>query len=142
MNYLYLYYANGYVPLVSCVLLKLPGDKNDAMQWYQKGIHELESGLAVQSMGASPEDKEKIIRLQAKMQRNLEMAKERLAVLRQCCCLLGLWLCSVFVDLLTTNNLKLVTWFVLDCVFVIFSVCLFVRCACLMNCSEDLILSK
>ena len=41
----------------------------------------LERGVQVSTMGSSPEDKEGILRIQAKMNKNLEMARERVKVL-------------------------------------------------------------
>ena len=57
------------------------GDKLEAVTWYVKGISVLEKGIQVPISGATPEDKEKITRLQAKMIKNLEMARERLKIL-------------------------------------------------------------
>ena len=51
------------------------------MTWYVKGISVLERAINVPSTGASSSDKEAIIRIQTKMMKSLEMAKERLQVL-------------------------------------------------------------
>ena len=56
----------------------IAGDKEEALGWYLKGVAVLEKGVKVSTMGASPKDKENIIRIQAKMMKNLEMAKERI----------------------------------------------------------------
>uniref|UniRef100_A0A665WB50 microtubule-severing ATPase n=1 Tax=Echeneis naucrates TaxID=173247 RepID=A0A665WB50_ECHNA len=62
------------------------GEKEEAVQWYKKGIAELEKGIAVEITG---QDRAK--RLQDKMVKNLTMAKDRLALLGnlstedQCC---------------------------------------------------------
>ncbi|XP_076816246.1 spastin-like [Clavelina lepadiformis] len=53
------------------------GKKEDALMWYDKGISMLEKGINVPKMGASVDDKTKIIRIQTKMMKNLQMAKER-----------------------------------------------------------------
>lgn len=53
-------------------------NKQDAVEWYLKGIEQLELGLREKCMGASQEDKQKATRLQSKMQNNLTMARERL----------------------------------------------------------------
>ncbi|XP_061766574.1 spastin [Nerophis ophidion] len=56
------------------------GEKEEALQWYKKGIVELESGIAVTIMGQG-EQYERAKRLQDKMITNLTMAKDRLALL-------------------------------------------------------------
>ncbi|XP_077438844.1 spastin [Vanacampus margaritifer] len=56
------------------------GDKEEALQWYKKGIVELESGIAVTITGQG-EQYERAKRLQDKMITNLTMAKDRLALL-------------------------------------------------------------
>ncbi|XP_070833488.1 spastin-like isoform X2 [Chaetodon trifascialis] len=53
------------------------GDKQQAVGWYQRGIAELEEGIAVQVSG-SGEKYERDRRLQSKMTANLLMAKDRL----------------------------------------------------------------
>lgn len=53
------------------------GDKQQAVRWYQRGITELEKGIAIQISG-SGEKYERDQRLQNKMTTNLIMAKERL----------------------------------------------------------------
>ncbi|KAK5853786.1 hypothetical protein PBY51_014912 [Eleginops maclovinus] len=56
------------------------GAKEEAVQWYKKGISELESGIAVEITGQG-EQYDRAKRLQDKMVTNLNMAKERLALL-------------------------------------------------------------
>ncbi|XP_041108838.1 spastin-like isoform X2 [Polyodon spathula] len=56
------------------------GHKEQAVQWYKKGIAELEKGIAVQVTGQG-EQYERARRLQAKMTTNLIMAKDRLELL-------------------------------------------------------------
>ncbi|XP_044045291.1 spastin isoform X2 [Siniperca chuatsi] len=53
------------------------GDKQQAVGWYQRGITELEKGIAIQISG-SGEKYERDRRLQNKMTTNLIMAKDRL----------------------------------------------------------------
>uniref|UniRef100_UPI0037E84F14 spastin-like isoform X1 n=1 Tax=Semicossyphus pulcher TaxID=241346 RepID=UPI0037E84F14 len=53
------------------------GDKQQAVGWYQRGISELERGIAIQITG-SEEECERDRRLQNKMTANLIMAKDRL----------------------------------------------------------------
>nr|XP_033480699.1 spastin isoform X1 [Epinephelus lanceolatus] len=53
------------------------GDKQQAVCWYQRGISELEKGIAIQISG-SGEKYERDRRLQNKMTTNLIMAKDRL----------------------------------------------------------------
>ncbi|CAK6978730.1 spastin [Scomber scombrus] len=53
------------------------GDKHQAVGWYQRGISELEEGVAVQVTG-SGEKCERDRRLQNKMKTNLMMTRERL----------------------------------------------------------------
>ncbi|XP_070771306.1 spastin-like isoform X2 [Enoplosus armatus] len=53
------------------------GDKQQAVCWYQRGIMELENGVAIQISG-SGEKYERDRRLQTKMTTNLIMAKDRL----------------------------------------------------------------
>ncbi|XP_039257324.1 spastin-like [Styela clava] len=57
------------------------GDKNEAVEWYLKGIEELKNGLAEECIGASRDDKDKAARLQIKMKSNLKMAEDRLECL-------------------------------------------------------------
>ncbi|XP_041803254.1 spastin-like [Chelmon rostratus] len=56
------------------------GEKEQAVRWYQKGIDELERGIAVELTGQG-EQYERAKRLQDKMICNLTMAKDRLALL-------------------------------------------------------------
>ncbi|XP_035262226.1 spastin isoform X1 [Anguilla anguilla] len=56
------------------------GHKEQAVQWYKKGISELEKGIAIDIMGQG-EKCERAKRLQAKMITNLIMAKDRLELL-------------------------------------------------------------
>lgn len=53
------------------------GDKQQAVGWYQRGISELEEGVAIQ-MSGSGEKYERDRRLQNKMMTNLMMTRERL----------------------------------------------------------------
>ncbi|KAG8583231.1 hypothetical protein GDO81_008329 [Engystomops pustulosus] len=67
--------------------------KEQAIQWYKKGIEELEKGIAVQVSGQG-EQYDRARRLQAKMTTNLLMAKDRLQLLEsgpsvQVCCIAG-----------------------------------------------------
>lgn len=61
------------------------GEKEEAVQWYKRGISELERGIAVEisSQGGvfTTEQYERAKRLQDKMVNNLTMAKDRLALL-------------------------------------------------------------
>ncbi|XP_066553301.1 spastin isoform X1 [Amia ocellicauda] len=56
------------------------GHKEQAVQWYKKGITELEKGIAIRIVGEG-EHYERAKRLQAKMATNLIMAKDRLELL-------------------------------------------------------------
>ncbi|GAA6094302.1 spastin [Tachysurus ichikawai] len=56
------------------------GPKVQAVQWYRKGIAELERGISIEVTG-SGEKADHARRLQDKMRRNLNMAKERLQLL-------------------------------------------------------------
>uniref|UniRef100_A0A4X1TD25 Spastin n=1 Tax=Sus scrofa TaxID=9823 RepID=A0A4X1TD25_PIG len=56
------------------------GQKEQAVEWYKKGIEELEKGIAVVVTGQG-EQCERARRLQAKMMTNLVMAKDRLQLL-------------------------------------------------------------
>ncbi|XP_054455996.1 spastin isoform X2 [Anoplopoma fimbria] len=56
------------------------GDKEQAVQWYKKGIAELESGIAIEITGQG-EQYDRAKRLQDKMVTNLTMARDRLALL-------------------------------------------------------------
>ncbi|XP_021553001.1 spastin isoform X3 [Neomonachus schauinslandi] len=56
------------------------GQKEQAVEWYKKGIEELEKGIAVIVTGQG-EQCERARRLQAKMMTNLGMAKDRLQLL-------------------------------------------------------------
>ncbi|EPQ20130.1 Spastin [Myotis brandtii] len=58
------------------------GQKEQAMEWYKKGIEELEKGIAVIVTGQG-EQCERARRLQAKMMTNLVMAKDRLQLLEK-----------------------------------------------------------
>ncbi|XP_028828077.1 spastin isoform X1 [Denticeps clupeoides] len=60
------------------------GHKDQAVQWYKRGIAELEKGIAIQVAGTG-EKAEKDRRLQGKMTANLNMAKERLELLAELC---------------------------------------------------------
>ncbi|KAJ7987362.1 hypothetical protein DPEC_G00325690 [Dallia pectoralis] len=56
------------------------GVKDEAVQWYQKGISELQKGIAIEVTGKG-EQHDRAKRLQTKMITNLTMAKDRLALL-------------------------------------------------------------
>ncbi|KAM9344690.1 spastin-like [Symphorus nematophorus] len=56
------------------------GEKEQAVQWYKKGIAELEKGIAVELTGQG-DQYERAKRLQDKMIANLTMARDRLALL-------------------------------------------------------------
>uniref|UniRef100_A0A7N8XVW6 Spastin n=1 Tax=Mastacembelus armatus TaxID=205130 RepID=A0A7N8XVW6_9TELE len=56
------------------------GEKEEAVQWYKRGIAELERGIAVEITGKGDQD-ERAKRLQNKMVHNLTMARDRLALL-------------------------------------------------------------
>uniref|UniRef100_A0A6Q2YPU1 microtubule-severing ATPase n=1 Tax=Esox lucius TaxID=8010 RepID=A0A6Q2YPU1_ESOLU len=58
------------------------GVKDEAVQWYQKGIAELQKGIAIEVTGQG-EQYDRAKRLQTKMITNLTMAKDRLALLGQ-----------------------------------------------------------
>ncbi|MCI4393926.1 hypothetical protein PGIGA_G00163090 [Pangasianodon gigas] len=58
------------------------GHKDQAVQWYRKGIAELEKGICIEVTGTG-EKAERARRLQAKMNNNLIMAKERLQLLAE-----------------------------------------------------------
>ncbi|KAG8504820.1 Spastin [Galemys pyrenaicus] len=58
------------------------GQKEQAVEWYKKGIEELEKGIAVIVTGQG-EQFERARRLQAKMMTNLIMAKDRLQLLEK-----------------------------------------------------------
>ena len=58
------------------------GQKEQAVEWYKKGIEELEKGIAVVVTGQG-EQCERARRLQAKMMTNLVMAKDRLQLLEK-----------------------------------------------------------
>ncbi|XP_066863956.1 spastin isoform X4 [Kogia breviceps] len=58
------------------------GQKEQAVEWYKKGIEELEKGIAVVVTGQG-EQCERARRLQAKMMNNLVMAKDRLQLLEK-----------------------------------------------------------
>ncbi|XP_016429848.1 spastin isoform X2 [Sinocyclocheilus rhinocerous] len=56
------------------------GDKEQAVQWYRKGIAELEKGIRIQVTGAG-EKADRARKLQNKMTNNLTMAQDRLELL-------------------------------------------------------------
>ncbi|XP_053158601.1 spastin isoform X4 [Hemicordylus capensis] len=56
------------------------GQKEQAVEWYRKGIEELEKGIAVLIVGQG-DHYERARRLQSKMMTNLAMAKDRLQLL-------------------------------------------------------------
>ncbi|XP_034408454.1 spastin isoform X2 [Cyclopterus lumpus] len=56
------------------------GDTEEAVQWYKKGISELERGIAIEITGQG-EQYDRAKRLQDKMVTNLTMAKDRLTIL-------------------------------------------------------------
>uniref|UniRef100_A0A8C1CBN6 Spastin n=1 Tax=Cyprinus carpio carpio TaxID=630221 RepID=A0A8C1CBN6_CYPCA len=56
------------------------GDKEQAVQWYRKGIAELEKGICIQVTGAG-EKADRARKLQNKMTSNLTMAQDRLELL-------------------------------------------------------------
>uniref|UniRef100_A0A8C1TVQ6 Spastin n=1 Tax=Cyprinus carpio TaxID=7962 RepID=A0A8C1TVQ6_CYPCA len=56
------------------------GDKEQAVQWYRKGITELEKGIRIQVTGAG-EKADRARKLQKKMTSNLQMAQDRLELL-------------------------------------------------------------
>lgn len=56
------------------------GEKEQAVEWYKKGVEELEKGLAIAITG-NGEQCERSRRLQTKMMANLVMAKDRLQLL-------------------------------------------------------------
>ncbi|OBS68419.1 hypothetical protein A6R68_03043, partial [Neotoma lepida] len=58
------------------------GQKEQAVEWYKKGIEELEKGIAIIVTGQG-EQYERARRLQAKMITNLVMAKDRLQLLEK-----------------------------------------------------------
>uniref|UniRef100_A0A8C1W752 Spastin n=1 Tax=Cyprinus carpio TaxID=7962 RepID=A0A8C1W752_CYPCA len=59
------------------------GDKEQAVQWYRKGIAELEKGICIQVTGAG-EKADRARKLQNKMTSNLTMAQDRLELLGGC----------------------------------------------------------
>uniref|UniRef100_A0A8C5BUB8 microtubule-severing ATPase n=1 Tax=Gadus morhua TaxID=8049 RepID=A0A8C5BUB8_GADMO len=59
------------------------GVKEEAVQWYKKGIEDLQRGIAVEVTGEG-DQYERTKRLQDKMVTNLDMAKERLSLLGKC----------------------------------------------------------
>ncbi|XP_053158583.1 spastin isoform X2 [Hemicordylus capensis] len=58
------------------------GQKEQAVEWYRKGIEELEKGIAVLIVGQG-DHYERARRLQSKMMTNLAMAKDRLQLLEK-----------------------------------------------------------
>ncbi|XP_035178773.1 spastin isoform X1 [Oxyura jamaicensis] len=58
------------------------GQKEQAVEWYKKGIEELEKGIAVLVVGQGDQC-ERARRLQSKMMTNLAMAKDRLQLLEK-----------------------------------------------------------
>uniref|UniRef100_A0A671SE39 microtubule-severing ATPase n=1 Tax=Sinocyclocheilus anshuiensis TaxID=1608454 RepID=A0A671SE39_9TELE len=65
------------------------GDKEQAVQWYRKGITELEKGIRIQVTGAG-EKADRARKLQNKMTNNLTMAQDRLELLGKLC-VCALW---------------------------------------------------
>uniref|UniRef100_A0A5S6QJE3 microtubule-severing ATPase n=1 Tax=Trichuris muris TaxID=70415 RepID=A0A5S6QJE3_TRIMR len=57
------------------------GRGSDALPAYKKGIAELQKGLSVKVTDAQKNRRETMLRLKAKMRRNLEMAEERVKVI-------------------------------------------------------------
>ncbi|CAG6017623.1 unnamed protein product [Menidia menidia] len=57
------------------------GEKGEAVQWYKRGIAELERGIAVKITGQAGDQYDRAKRLQDKMVANRTMAKDRLALL-------------------------------------------------------------
>ncbi|CAN9499963.1 unnamed protein product [Ophioblennius macclurei] len=57
------------------------GEKQEAVQWYKKGIVELEKGIAIEITAQAGDQYERAKRLQDKMVTNLTMAKDRLVLL-------------------------------------------------------------
>ncbi|XP_038140078.1 spastin isoform X1 [Cyprinodon tularosa] len=57
------------------------GEKKEAVQWYKKGIAELQRGIAVEITGTAGDHYDRAKRLRDKMEANLTMAKDRLALL-------------------------------------------------------------
>ncbi|XP_039893669.1 spastin-like isoform X1 [Simochromis diagramma] len=57
------------------------GEKKEAVQWYKKGISELERGIAVELTGQAGEQYDRAKRLQDKMVTKLTMAKDKLTLL-------------------------------------------------------------
>ncbi|XP_060943105.1 spastin [Limanda limanda] len=57
------------------------GEKEEAVQWYKKGIAELEKGIAVEITLQAGDQYDRAKRLQDKMVNNLTMANDRLALL-------------------------------------------------------------
>ena len=47
-------------------------------------MQELEKGVSITPVGASPEDKAKITKLQGKMMKNLEMCRGRISDISKC----------------------------------------------------------
>uniref|UniRef100_A0A8C0BDD7 microtubule-severing ATPase n=1 Tax=Buteo japonicus TaxID=224669 RepID=A0A8C0BDD7_9AVES len=68
--------------LVAFLLEFLTGQKEQAVEWYKKGIEELEKGIAVLVIGQGDQC-ERARRLQSKMMTNLAMAKDRLQLLEK-----------------------------------------------------------
>uniref|UniRef100_A0A8C6HXA9 microtubule-severing ATPase n=1 Tax=Mus spicilegus TaxID=10103 RepID=A0A8C6HXA9_MUSSI len=64
------------------LVCRVTGQKEQAVEWYKKGIEELEKGIAVIVTGQG-EQYERARRLQAKMMTNLVMAKDRLQLLEK-----------------------------------------------------------
>uniref|UniRef100_A0A673LG93 microtubule-severing ATPase n=1 Tax=Sinocyclocheilus rhinocerous TaxID=307959 RepID=A0A673LG93_9TELE len=62
------------------------GDKEQAGQWYRKGIAELEKGICIQVTGAG-EKADRARKLQDKMTNNLTMAQDRLELLVMFLCM-------------------------------------------------------
>ncbi|KAJ0066769.1 hypothetical protein NL108_002315, partial [Boleophthalmus pectinirostris] len=72
-------------------------EKEEAVQWYKRGISELEKGIAVE-INAQGDQYERAKRLQDKMVNNLTMAKDRLVLLG------GLFISSPILHWITLNS--------------------------------------
>ncbi|XP_075059658.1 spastin isoform X1 [Mixophyes fleayi] len=72
--------AFSYISMALRIDEKEPDHKDQAVEWYKKGIQELEKGIAVPVEGQG-EQCDRARRLQAKMATNLLMAKDRLQLL-------------------------------------------------------------
>ncbi|XP_075059660.1 spastin isoform X2 [Mixophyes fleayi] len=74
--------AFSYISMALRIDEKEPDHKDQAVEWYKKGIQELEKGIAVPVEGQG-EQCDRARRLQAKMATNLLMAKDRLQLLEK-----------------------------------------------------------